>query len=101
MGAHEGHESDEEWHEEGGDEEGYEGHEGDESHEEGHEGNESQQDRQGKACEVLRLPREQGEDNGRLDEGDSDEEQVRQDREQGCICRFQEEVRNQCAEEVV
>merc|ERR1712113_258058 len=70
--------------EESGDEEGYEGHEGDESHEEeSHEekGYESQQDRQGQACEIFGLPRNQREDAERPGEIGYDEEQVRQDRD--------------------
>merc|ERR1712217_64558 len=85
-------------HEESGDEERYEG-EGDESNEE--KGNESQQDRQGQACASFGLPRNQGEDSERLGEVGYDEEQVRQDREQEGIRRFQEEVCHQRAEEVV
>merc|ERR1711920_1217073 len=79
------------------------GNEGDESHEKIHEekGNESQQDRQGQACEVFGLSRNQREDTERLDEGEYDEEQVRQDREQESIRRFQEEICHQRAEEVV
>merc|ERR1712099_143590 len=91
-------------HEESGDEEGYEGNEGDESHEEeSHEekGYESQQDRQGQACESFGLPRNKGEDSERLGEVGYDEEQVRQDREQEGIRRFQEKVCHQRAEEVV
>merc|ERR1712066_1093301 len=85
-------------------EEGYEGHEGDESHEEeGHEeeGDESQQDRQGQAREIFGLPRNQREDAERPGKVGYDEEQVRQDREQEGIRRFQEEVCRQRAEEVV
>merc|ERR1712050_687517 len=77
---------------------------GDESHEEEsheEEGYESQQDRQGQACESFGLPRNQGEDGERLGEVRHDEEQVRKDREQEGIRRFQEEVCHKRAEEVV
>merc|ERR1711920_750058 len=99
--CHEDHEGgdEKERHEESGDEEGYEGHEGDESHEE--KGYESQQDRQGQACEIFGLPRNQREDAERPGEVGYDEEQVRQDREQEGLRRFQEEVCHQRAEEVV
>merc|ERR1712203_1233912 len=70
-----------------------------ESHEE--EGYESQQDRQGQACESFGLPRNQSEDGERPGEVGYGEEQVRQNREQEGIRRFQEEVCDQRAEEVV
>merc|ERR1711904_340316 len=61
------------------------GHEGDESHE-GHEGNEekeaSEQDRKGQACQVLRLPWQQGEDRWWLEEDRLGEEQAWKDCEQ-------------------
>merc|ERR1712124_76470 len=73
---------------------GYEGNEGHGCHE-GHESHEEkgcQQDRQGQNGQVRRLPGNQGEDRGRLDQDRFGGEQARKDCEQEKLGTWQEDV---------
>merc|ERR1712014_273986 len=77
-------------------------HEGSEagcSCDEGDEG-EKEQDSAGKDGSFCRFPRVQREDWWWPDQGSADEEQERQDCEQGKVCREQEELCNERAEEM-
>merc|ERR1712217_654245 len=65
------------------------------------EGEEGQRHRAGKGGQGCSLQWQEGEDSWRSDQGDPGQEQVRKDREQGCVRASEEELGRKRIEEVV